>query len=46
VEIVMISPKDYLGALLDGARWRSESIRRWIDLGESDALSVMESKRA
>ena len=45
VEIVMISPKDFLGTILDGARWRRESIRRWIDLGESDALSAMESVR-
>ena len=44
-EIVIIAPRDYLGTMLDGARWRRESIRRWIDLGESDALSVMESVR-
>ena len=44
-EIVIITPRDYLGTMLDGARWRRESIRRWIDLGESDALSVMESVR-
>ena len=45
VEIVIITPKDYLGTMLDGARWRKESIRRWIDLGESDALAAMESER-
>src|SRR5206468_69098 len=37
VETIVITPKDALGTILDGKRWGVETIRRWIDLGESDA---------
>ena len=43
--IVTITPKDPLGKMLDGARWREERIRRWIELGESDAEAALESIR-
>jgi NTE family protein len=42
-EIVMITPKDYLGRMLDGAAWRRENIRQWIEMGEADALAALKS---
>ena len=42
-EVVMITPKDYLGRMLDGAAWRRENIERWIGMGEADALAALES---
>jgi len=44
-EVVMITPKDVFGTLLDGAMWRRDRIRSWIDLGESDASAALESLR-
>ncbi len=37
VEVTIITPRDPLGTMLDGKRWRTDIIRRWIDLGEADA---------
>jgi hypothetical protein len=31
--------------MLDGASWREERIRRWIELGEADASAALESIR-
>ena len=45
-EVVLITPKEPLGKLLDGAKWRHERIRRWIELGESDAAAALPSIRA
>jgi hypothetical protein len=39
--VVMITPKDYLGRMLDGAAWRRDNIRRWIEMGEADALAAL-----
>lgn len=41
MDVTLITPKDYLGKMLDGANWRSENIRRWIELGERDARAVL-----
>jgi NTE family protein len=45
VTIVTITPKYPLGRMLDGASWREERIRRWIELGEADASAALESIR-
>ncbi len=45
LDVVMIAPKDPLGKMLDGARWREERIRRWIEMGERDAAAALESIR-
>jgi len=40
--IVMITPKDEFGGMLEGAVWRGDNIRRWIDMGETDAHLALE----
>ena len=45
LDVVTITPQDPLGKMLDGAKWREERIRRWIDLGERDAAAALESIR-
>ena len=40
-ELVMITPKDNFGRMLDGAVWRRDSIRLWIDMGEQDACLAL-----
>ena len=42
-EVVMITPAEHLGRMSDGAAWRRENIRRWIDMGEADAAAAMKS---
>jgi hypothetical protein len=44
-EVIMITPKDHFGTMLEGAEWRSERIRRWIGQGESDAAAALGSIR-
>jgi NTE family protein len=44
-EVIMITPTHDFGTMLDGARWREERIRRWIELGERDAAAALESIR-
>ena len=41
-ELVLISPKTNLGKLSDGGRWREENIRRWIEMGERDAIAAID----
>lgn len=36
-DVTLITPKDYLGVMLDGADWRRDRIERWIELGAADA---------
>ena len=45
-EVVLITPSEPLGKMLDGAKWRPEKIRRWIEMGEADAAAALESIRA
>ena len=42
-EVITITPKVYLGKMMDGARWRRDRIERWIEMGEADASAVCES---
>ena len=43
-EVVLITPQSPLGSMLDdGAVWRRENIRRWIDQGEVDAATILRS---
>jgi predicted acylesterase/phospholipase RssA len=41
-DIVMITPKVEFGGMLEGAVWQVDNIRRWIDMGESDARLALE----
>jgi len=41
VEVVMISPKDPFGRMYEGAVWRQENIERWIEMGETDAITAL-----
>ena len=41
--IVTIAPSEALGKMLDGARWREERTRRWIEMGERDATAALGS---
>ena len=41
IEVVMITPKDAFGKMADGAVWRRENIRRWIEMGEADAVAAL-----
>jgi len=45
-EVVMITPSEPLGKMLDGANWRPERIRHWIEVGEADAAAALDSIRA
>jgi len=40
-ELVMITPKDNFGRMLDGAVWRRDKIRLWIDMGEEDTRRAL-----
>ncbi len=40
-EVILITPKDNFGTMLEGAEWRSDRIRRWIGQGESDAAAAL-----
>jgi NTE family protein len=40
-EVVMITPNREFGRFIDGAAWRRENIRRWIAMGEADAMAAM-----
>jgi NTE family protein len=41
-EATLVTPQVPLGSMLDdGAVWRRENIRRWIDLGEADAIAAL-----
>jgi predicted acylesterase/phospholipase RssA len=40
-EVTLITPKHFLGKMLDGAAWRKDNIQRWIELGESDANAAL-----
>jgi NTE family protein len=40
-EVMLITPVQYLGKFLDGARWRRENILRWIEQGEADATAAL-----
>jgi len=44
-EVILITPKDNFGTMLEGAEWRSDRIRRWIGQGESDAAAALGSIR-
>jgi NTE family protein len=41
--VVMITPKEPLGKMLEGAVWRRENTRRWIEMGEADAIAAAEA---
>ena len=45
LKIVTITPRETLGKMLDGAQWREERMRRWIEMGEADAAAALESLR-
>jgi NTE family protein len=40
-EVILITPKDNFGTMLEGAEWHSDRIRRWIGQGESDAAAAL-----
>jgi NTE family protein len=44
LEITLITPQNHLGKMLEGASWRKDKIRRWIELGEADAGVAFASK--
>jgi NTE family protein len=41
-EIVMITPEQPFGRMLEGADWREERIRGWIGMGERDAAAALQ----
>jgi NTE family protein len=41
LNVTLVTPKDFLGRMRDGAAWRKDNIRRWIDLGEADAHAAL-----
>jgi len=44
-EVIIITPKHEFGTMLEGAEWRTDRIRRWIEQGESDAAAALASIR-
>jgi NTE family protein len=42
-DVVMVTPKEPLGRMLDGAIWRREKIREWIEMGDADAMAAMKT---
>jgi hypothetical protein len=38
VEVIQFEPSEPLGSLRDAAVWSSANIRRWIEMGERDAM--------
>ena len=45
IELLMITPQDYLGKMSEGASWQRDKIRRWIDLGEADAAAALKASK-
>ena len=40
-DVVMITPKQPLGKMSEGAMWRRDKISEWIDMGEADATAAI-----
>lgn len=44
MDLTVVAPTRALGALRDSVRWNGDNIRRWIELGEQDALVCVRSR--
>jgi NTE family protein len=45
LDVTWITPQDHLGTMHDGTVWRKDRIKRWIEMGESDAQATLSGLR-